>query len=43
MSNSFKIVIIGGESTGKTSIVKRIFQKQMSQHEEPTVSVVQQD
>ena len=38
-NNSFKVVIIGGESVGKTSIVKRIFGKQCSAHEEPTVAV----
>jgi len=42
-NNSFKVVIIGGESVGKTSIVKRIFGKQCSAHEEPTVAVQQQD
>ena len=43
MSNSFKVVIIGGESTGKTSIVRKIFRKQINPNEEPTVSVVGQD
>ena len=43
MSNSFKIVIIGGESVGKTGLVKRMFKKQVDANEEPTVSVTQQN
>ena len=41
MSNSFKVVIIGGESVGKTGLVKRMFKKQVDTNEEPTVSVTQ--
>ena len=43
MSSSFKIVIIGGESVGKTGLVKRMFKKQVDTNEEPTVSVTQQN
>jgi len=43
MSTSFKVVIIGGEGTGKTSLVRRIFNKQVNQNEEATVAVQQQD
>ena len=42
MSRSFKIVIVGGEGSGKTSIVKRAFGRQVSPNEEPTVSVEQE-
>ena len=41
MSNSFKVVIIGGESVGKTGLVKRMFKKNVEPNEEPTVSVSQ--
>ena len=41
--SSFKIVIIGGESVGKTSLVKKIFRKTLPQSEEPTQAVVAQN
>ena len=40
-TNSFKIVIIGGDQVGKTAMVKRMFKKQIDANEEPTVSVQQ--
>ena len=43
MSPSFKVVIVGAESSGKTSIVKRMFGRQVSAQEESTVSVECQD
>ena len=39
--NSFKVVIIGGDSTGKTSIVKKMLHKSVNVNEAPTVSVSQ--
>ena len=43
MSNSFKVVIIGGDQTGKTSLVRRILHKQVNPNEAATVSVQAQD
>ena len=43
MSNSFKIVIIGGESVGKTGLVRKMFKKSVDPNEESTVSVVGQN
>ena len=43
MSISFKVVIIGGESTGKTSMMKRIRRETVMPNEEPTVAVKSKD
>jgi len=39
MSNSFKIVIIGGQGSGKTSLVKKINHSNFDANEESTVGV----
>jgi small GTP-binding protein len=41
--SSFKVVIIGGETVGKTSLVKRILRNNVNPNEEPTVAVKAQD
>ena len=38
-SNSFKLVVIGADSVGKTCLVRKMFKKQIDTNEEPTVSV----
>ena len=43
MSHSFKVVVIGGESVGKTGLVRKMFKKSIDPNEEPTVSVVAQN
>jgi len=40
---SFKVVVIGGESVGKTGLVKKMFKRQIDPNEEPTVSVAAQN
>ena len=40
-NNSFKVVIIGGESTGKTSLVRRMLHQKVQPNEAPTVGVQQ--
>ena len=42
-TNSFKVVIIGGEATGKTGLVKRTFGRSPDPNEESTVAVACQD
>jgi len=43
MSISFKVVIIGGEATGKTSLLKRIRRENVIPGEESTVAVKSKD
>lgn len=43
MATSFKVVIIGGEAVGKTSIVKKIQRQNVLPNEESTVRVVGQN
>ena len=43
MSSSFKVVIIGGEGTGKTAIVRRALGKSQDPNQESTVAVACQD